>query len=172
MTAAQIPNDGELVAVASLWRAAGREIVTSFLGTSMLPTIAPGVEVTIDCSRRWEVGDIIAFVAGGRLFVHRVEAASADRAIVLTRGDHRTVPDEPFEAADAVIGVITRIRVGDQWVAPPSSPQSWLRALSLSICVTAFRAGAGWCRRTVRLLRMAGSILRLGHAASSALRLM
>ena len=113
MTAVQPPTENEILAVAALWRAARREVVTSFQGTSMLPTIAPGVEVLLDCGKEWQVGDIIAFVDSGHLAVHRIMAASSDRQWLLTRGDHRIIPDDPFEAKDAVIGVITRVKVGE-----------------------------------------------------------
>jgi Peptidase S24-like len=159
-TTVSLPSGDELVAIAGLWRAAGREVVTSFLGKSMLPTIAPGVEVTIDCARHWNIGDIIAYVADGRVVVHRIEVVSADRRTLLTRGDNRRVPDDPFDPSHTVIGVITRIRSGDQWIVPAPPPQSWLRKKIMGAALGALPRGSDHCRRRLRLFRVTGRIAR------------
>jgi len=161
-------TDDEIVAVAALWRAAGREVVTSFQGTSMLPTIGPGAEVILDCGRDWQVGDIIAFVDTGHLAVHRIVAASADRKLLLTRGDNRTIPDDPFEAAGAVIGVITRVRAGDDWIAPAPVRQSRLRARVLRSVVESFNVGRERCVRRLKVLRTAASLLGLNSVVRKA----
>jgi hypothetical protein len=153
VTAAQTPTENEILAVASIWRATRREVITSFKGTSMLPTIAPGVEVVLDCGREWQVGDIIAFQDSGHLGVHRIMAASPDRRWVLTRGDRRIAPDDPFEAGDAVIGVITRVRAGEAWVDPSPAQKSWLRDCVLSIAIRAFSVSPDACKRRLRVLK-------------------
>jgi hypothetical protein len=162
VTAVQPPTENEILAVASLWRAARREVVTSFQGTSMLPTIAPGVEVLLDCGREWQIGDIIAFVDSGHLAVHRIMAASADRQWLLTRGDHRIIPDEPFEAQDAVIGVITRVRVREEWIAPSPLQKSWLRERVLQRAVREFNVSAHACKKQLFLWQRIAWFFRLG----------
>jgi len=144
----------ELLAIAALWRATGRQIITSFLGTSMLPTIAPGVDVTIDCARQWETGDIIAYVAGDMLVVHRIEAISPDRTFVLTRGDHHRIPDDPFEPSGRVIGTIVAIRQGNEWVTPPPAPRTWIRDHVMTFVMRGFTRGLRTCRRRIIILRL------------------
>jgi hypothetical protein len=143
----------ELVAVAALWRASGRQIVTSFLGTSMLPTIAPGVEVRIDCASRGQVGDVLAYVSGEALIVHRIEAITADSKWVLTRGDHRIIPDDPFDRTSGVIGTIVAIRSGSEWISPPAAPRGRLRLVVLRFVLHGFRLGLRSCRRRLLALR-------------------
>ena len=173
MTAVQPPTEKEILAVAALWRLARREVVTSFLGTSMLPTIAPGVEVLLDCGKDWQVGDIIAFVDSGHLGVHRIMASSPDRRWLLTRGDNRFIPDDPFEAKGAVIGVITRVRVREQWAAPSGVQKSWLRDRVLASVVSRFNISAAACKRTLLLLNRIAWFLRLGpRIAGKASRLL
>lgn len=144
----------ELRAVASLWRRTGRRFVTSFLGTSMLPTIAPGTAVEIDCGRAPLAGDVIAFAIAGQVFVHRIELVSPDGRHFLTRGDNRIVPDLPIES-QAVIGVVLD-------TAPPR--RSALRSIVLALTRGSFLRDPIRCRRVVHVLRMAGAVLTLGRS--------
>src|SRR6185503_13087139 len=89
--------DGEgLAAVASLWRKTGRELRARFGGASMQPALPPGTEVLLRCGETGGPGDVIAFLAGGHLLVHRVVARAADGGWTLTRGDARVLPDVPI----------------------------------------------------------------------------
>jgi hypothetical protein len=145
----------DLRAVATLWRRTGRRFTTSFLGTSMLPTIAPGTPVEVDCGRTPQAGDVIAFAVAGQVFVHRIELTSPDGRHLLTRGDNRIIPDLPIEA-DAVIGVVG---------APALGPQSSLRrSFVLALTRRSFLRDPGRTRRVVHLLRMAGAVLTLGRS--------
>jgi hypothetical protein len=155
----------ELVAVGTLWRATGRQFTTSFLGTSMLPTIAPGVEVTIDCGRAWAASDIVAYVVAGRLIVHRIEAASDDKRWLLTRGDASVIPDDPFEAADAVIGVVTSIHRGEGWIDPTAAPRTWLRDQISRASLAAFKRNVQECRRRLVAFRIVGTVITFGPRA-------
>jgi hypothetical protein len=161
VTAPPLPTEKEIVAVASLWRAARREVVTSFLGTSMMPTIAPGGEVVLDCGRAWNVGDIVALIDADHLIVHRIIAASPDRRWLMTRGDQRTIPDNPIEADEAVIGVITLMRKGDQWAPPRDlASQSWIRKRVFHFTVRSFNGNVMRCRRRLRTLRRLARFVR------------
>jgi hypothetical protein len=109
----------ELDAIATLWRRERRVLVTSFSGTSMLPAIAPGQEVMVQCGVDPAIGDVAVFRFGDQVGVHRVVARGP--AWVLTWGDANPLPDEPIEAAQ-VMGVIRN---------PPAGPRSLRRALLL-----------------------------------------
>jgi hypothetical protein len=166
VSAVQLPSGDELIAIAAIWRSQRREIVTSFLGNSMLPTIAPGVEVTIDCAREWNDGDVIAFVGDGHLVVHRIVASSPDRRTLLTLGDYRIVPDAPIEDVNAIIGVITRIRSGNNWIdVPPAPRRSFLRGVILNSALRAVARGADACRQRLRVFHLGGSVVRASTRA-------
>jgi hypothetical protein len=96
----------ELAAIASLWRRERRELVTSFTGTSMLPAIAPGQQVVIDCGAEPAVGDVAVFRYDNQIGVHRVVARSG--SWLLTWGDANALPDEPVEPVQ-IIGVVRNV---------------------------------------------------------------
>jgi len=90
-------------AVGVLWKRQGRQFVTSFSGTSMLPAIAPGELVAVTCGVEPTVGDVAVFRYSDQVGVHRVVARTA--SWILTWGDNNPLPDEPI-APDRVIGTI------------------------------------------------------------------
>src|SRR2546421_6922165 len=102
----------EIDAVASLWKRQGRQFVTSFNGTSMLPAIAPGQLVTVTCGVEPVVGEVAVFRYSDQVGVHRVVARSS--TWLLTWGDNNPLPDEPV-APIRIIGVIRDI---------PAAPKS------------------------------------------------
>jgi len=105
--------EGEaLVAVASLWRKTGRQLRARFGGSSMVPALPPGTEVLLRCGEEGARGDVIAFLAEGRLVVHRIVARAPDGSWTLTRGDARVLPDVPILDPDAILG-----RVAGVWRA-------------------------------------------------------
>jgi Peptidase S24-like len=93
----------EIDAVGMLWKRQGRQFVTSFSGTSMLPAIAPGQLVTVTCGIEPAVGDVVVFRYSDQVGVHRVVARAA--SWLLTWGDNNPLPDEPI-APVLVIGAI------------------------------------------------------------------
>lgn len=118
----------------------------------MLPTIAPGVAVTIDCGRPFGAGDVIAFNLAGQVLVHRIELVSHDGTRLLTRGDNRVVPDLPI-SQEAVIGVVLDV---------PPPPESLRRRIVLGVCRRPFEHDPGRCRRLVHALRIAGAVISFG----------
>ena len=84
----------EIDAVGMLWKRQRRQFVTSFSGTSMLPAIAPGQLVTVDCGIEPAVGDVVVFRYSDQVGVHRVVARTA--SWLLTWGDNNPLPDEPI----------------------------------------------------------------------------
>ena len=96
-------NAAELEAVARLWKRERRKIVSSFNGTSMMPAIAPGQEVVVECGVEPAVGDVAVFLLRDQVGVHRVVARSA--SWLLTWGDANPLPDDPIEPV-RVVGTI------------------------------------------------------------------
>jgi hypothetical protein len=142
--------DGErLAAVATLWRREGKRFTASFGGTSMLPTIAPGQAVDVECAPFEPArGNVIAFVRGNQVIVHRVVVLRGSR--IITRGDANRVVDLPVDAG-SILG-----RVVD--VPPIRVPfhQAVADVMLAMLGETAIRAAI--------TLRRAVSVLRHGRA--------
>jgi hypothetical protein len=161
--------EGEaLAAVASLWKKTGRELRARFGGSSMEPALPSGTEVALRCGETGAPGEVIAFLADGRLVVHRVVARAADGSWILTRGDARALPDAPILDPEAVLG-----RVGGVWragslepipVPPDSVRRRWLAAFFGAVLRVSPGIGAVALRSIhtgSRLLRrLAGLLLR------------
>jgi hypothetical protein len=128
----------ELSAIAALWRKQGRVLATSFTGASMLPAIAPGQTVEIDCGADAGVGEVAVFRLDGQVGVHRVVARGSDW--LLTWGDANPLPDEPIEPA-CLIGRVRNV---------PAGPWSMRRGL-LRCLVVGLAGGIGGVRRRVLL---------------------
>jgi len=97
------PSASELAAVSELWKRERRTLVTAFAGRSMLPSIAPGQEVTVQCGVEPQIGDVVMFLRDGQVGVHRLVARLREE--VLTWGDANPLPDEPAEP-QRLIGII------------------------------------------------------------------
>lgn len=156
--------EGEaLAAVTSLWRKTGRELRARFAGSSMEPALSPGSEVLLRCGEPGTPGDVIAFVADGRLVVHRVVARARDGRWTLTRGDARVLPDVPILDADDILGRVAGVwREGSLHDVAPRS-DSPLRRLVLRVACAAMgvdrRAGMGMLRSAHALARLTRSAL-------------
>jgi hypothetical protein len=160
--------EGEgLAAVAALWRKTGREVRARFGGSSMQPALPPGTEVVLRCGETGAPGDVIAFLADGRLVVHRVVARGRDGAWMLTRGDARVLPDAPILDPETVVGRVAGVWRGGSLEHLPAATDSLSRRLGLRLAVAALRASpaaaTGVLRslhRTTRVVRSLG--LKLG----------
>ena len=113
-----------LGSVALLWRSTGRELVTSFQGVSMLPTIAPGQRVVLRCDADVRPGDIVAVLRGPDLLVHRLVAISPSRRWWLFKGDANRFCDLPVTSPGAILGRIERIERNGAFVEPPPPPRA------------------------------------------------
>jgi hypothetical protein len=129
-----------LAAVAALWRKTGRELRARFGGSSMDPAVPPGAEVVLRCGETGGPGDVIAFLSGGRLLVHRVVARAPDGAWTLTRGDARLLPDVPIVDAEAVVGRIAGLWRAGSLVSVPAPPDSLARRCVLGFASAVLRA--------------------------------
>ncbi len=128
-----------LRAVAGLWRRTGRTLRAVLRGRSMRPTLEDGAEVEIHCGEAIEVGDVVAFVEGSRLFVHRVVARGPVGFALLCCGDARHVPDRPVLDSEVLIGrVVGERRGGVLAPLPPGRPS--LRP-AVAVCAWLVRRG-------------------------------
>jgi hypothetical protein len=75
------------------------------------------------------VGDIVAFMVGEKIIVHRIVHLA--RRHLITRGDAMLLPDPPIDA-EAVLGRVNAIDSGSGWQPPgaPSLPPRRDRALA------------------------------------------
>src|ERR1700704_2714714 len=78
-----------ILSLAATLRAPGRTIESTVAGTSMGPGLPPGSRIRIDLSPdpRWRVGEVVAFVGGDKIVVHRLVHEGRD--YLLMRGDAR-----------------------------------------------------------------------------------
>jgi hypothetical protein len=125
-------DPARILAVASSLRGPDRAVESTVAGMSMGRTLPPGARIRIDLGSRaaGEVGDVVTFLAGGQVVVHRIVhrgRQGAGRGYLVTRGDITLAPDRPVRQ-DAVLGVVTGVRSGGAWVAPAGAPRGSLRA--------------------------------------------
>lgn len=146
-------------AVVVLWKSQGRCLVTSFNGTSMLPSIAPGQAVTVCCGVEPMVGDVAVFRYGDQVGVHRVVLRSDDW--LLTWGDNNPLPDDPVSLA-RLVGTIREVPPASRslrrrlvlWFL--GSPRQTIDALTYRVGLV-YRARAVWRQGP---LVFAGTLLR------------
>jgi len=85
-------------------------------GASMEAAIPRGSRIRITFGREpHQVGDIVAFMVGERIVVHRIVHRA--RRHLLTRGDAMLLPDSPVDAV-AVLGAVNAIDSGSGWRPP------------------------------------------------------
>jgi hypothetical protein len=153
--------EGEtLAAVASLWRKTGRELRARFGGSSMEPALPPGTEVVLRCGETGARGDVVAFLADGRLVVHRVVARAADGSWTLTRGDARVLPDPPILDPEAVVGRVAGMWRGGSLEHLPAATDSLSRRWALRLACAALRASPAAATGVLRSLHTAMRVAR------------
>jgi hypothetical protein len=162
-------DPGRILAVASRLRGPGRAFESTVLGMSMGRTMPSGSRIRIDLEapRRYERGEVIAFVAGHHVVVHRVVRAAqrSPGGHVLTRGDAAWIPDPPIEAAH-VLGAVIAIDRSGRWTSVEGGPRrSWpirlLTGFMLAVVACALRADPRAAEALVTLLHR-GRFLRRG----------
>jgi hypothetical protein len=112
------------------------------------------IRIQLADRRRYEVGEVVAFLAGKHVVVHRVVRRGPGGAAgdyLLTRGDAALVPDLPVEER-RVLGAVTGVARDGGWVAVDACPRQ----------VYPVRAGT-WV-----LLAAAASLLRVSPRAAAA----
>ena len=146
------------LAVAHSLRAPHRCIESTVVGSSMGHALPAGSRIRIALIHRdrYERGELVAYLAGGQLIVHRVVhrgRCGAARGWLLARGDATQVPDPPI-AHEHVLGPLTGVWHIGEWVASDGPMrQSW-RARTLCASATAVALGALYVspRAAARLL--------------------
>lgn len=115
--------------------ASRRPVESELRGPSMGRAIPSGARIRIAPAPRgaaFERGQVVAFVAGSRVIVHRIAYLGRGRAAryLITHGDGNWMCDPPIEA-DAVAGVVDEHYAEGAWrpVGPASLPW-WRRAAS------------------------------------------
>lgn len=111
--------------VLGLLKTAGSTIECELQGQSMGPTLPHGSRLRVRCDSRIKTkpGEVVAFIAGNQVTVHRVEAQGRygrARDYVLTRGDGAVLLDHPIPRS-AIVGVVSEWSNGDAW-RPVSRP--------------------------------------------------
>jgi hypothetical protein len=156
-------DPSRILAVAAHLRGPGRTVESTVLGVSMGRTIPAGSRIRIELvtPRRHERGEVIAFVAGHHLIVHRVvrPAPRWPHDHALTRGDAAWIPDPPVDA-ERVLGAVIAIQRDGLWTSvdePAAGP--WLTrvlaAAVLGVVGCALRVGPGAADALVTLLHRA-----------------
>jgi hypothetical protein len=118
--AAEITHHPErLSALCELWQDEQRDVWITLQGTSMLPTFPPGTRLRLDCAPfAPQVGEVIAFLRGGGLIVHRLiaiePAEGGAETVYICRGDADAHVDPPVHSR-AVVGVVRETRAPSAW---------------------------------------------------------
>jgi len=104
----------QLLAFGVLLRRSGKVIESEISGTSMGSTLPSGCRIRIRplSPEEYRPGQVIAFVAGGAIFSHRI--VHRGRQGVLTRGDSHSWCDLPVPVS-AILGVVSERQVNGEW---------------------------------------------------------
>lgn len=146
------------LAIAHSLRAPHRCIESTVVGSSMGRALPSGsrIRVALVHRDRYERGELVAYLASGRLIVHRLVhrgRCGAARGWLLARGDATQVPDPPV-AHEHVLGPLTGVWRNGEWAAADGPMrQSW-SGRTLCALVAAVAVGALYVspRAAARLL--------------------
>lgn len=136
-------DPGRTLAVATSLRGPQRVFESTLAGMSMGPGLGPGSRIRIALAHRvrYDCGEIVAYLAGGQVVVHRVvhRGRGAAGGYLITLGDATLVPDPPV-VHSRILGPVTGVWRDGGWM-PPSGPlrrslrARVARALSLAAAV-------------------------------------
>ncbi|MDQ6801683.1 MAG: S24/S26 family peptidase [Acidobacteriota bacterium] len=163
-------NERELAQVVTLWKRTSRELVTTFTGTSMRPTIDSGSEVIVKCDCAVNIGDVVAYCLADRLIVHRVAAASLDGEWFVVRGDALVIPDAIVLPRQMIVGNIVAVKRNGTFCDLADAPRP-RRLTSFVDAICGRLARNEFLRRHVlrRFLRVARLFHRLWATATTGL---
>jgi hypothetical protein len=126
-------DPARILVVASSLRAPERVIESTVLGMSMGRTIPAGSRIRIELGeqRRHPPGEVVAFVAGPHIVVHRLlrRVRRRGRGYLLTQGDAALVLDPPI-AEDRVLGPVTAVLRAHGWT-PTGPPPDFVASTRL-----------------------------------------
>lgn len=162
-------DPARITALLSSLRAPGRFVESTIQGMSMGRNLPPGSRIRIallECER-YRAGDVIAFLAGTRVVVHRVlfhpRSGPASR-FVLTRGDAPLVPDPPVPIRQ-ILGPVTAAWVDGRWQDVPEP----MRRSGVAVAIGSLMLLAAQAMLSASP-RLATKMLLLMHRAERALR--
>jgi hypothetical protein len=132
---------------------------------AQLPDGAP-IQIQLGERERFEPGEIVAFLNGSQVAVHRVlfcGRSGRRRGILITRGDAHLLPDLPISIS-AVLGTVAAVRGEAGWAPPEPAPRKPLaqRALAgawLALAAALCRVELDLARRSLGWLYFAGRSL-------------
>jgi hypothetical protein len=105
------------------------------LGYSMLPSLWPGDQLTIEAraGNQVQCGDIVAFRREGRLFIHRAQRVVQTSPLrILTRGDAMPAADSPV-LPEELLGVVTAVCGADGRPVPIPGSSRVRRLIGLAL---------------------------------------
>lgn len=135
-----------ILAIASRLGEGGRSVESTVRGRSMGETLPEGMRIRIQLSRQpqYRVGDVVAFLSGTTVVVHRVAYCGRRRSrdgYMVTIGDAKLLPDPPVDGA-SVLGLVTGRWCDGAWAPIPGKPlqtdkrAAGARAASLLTAIT------------------------------------
>ncbi len=106
----------QLLALGTLLTRSGKIIESEVRGSSMGSAIPTGSRIRICplAGSEYSVGQVVAFVAGNKLFAHRIVHCSSRG--VLTRGDAGILCDPPIPR-ESIVGAVTECFQDGEWRA-------------------------------------------------------
>ena len=114
-----------ILALVARWQEQGRTLESRVQGTSMGATLPDGarIKIALRPGSAWVPGDIVAFLLGARITVHRVLRRSGwRRDVLITCGDARVFVDPPCRCAQ-VLGLVSQVQIDGAWHVPAPAPR-------------------------------------------------
>jgi hypothetical protein len=169
-------DPARILVVASRLRGPSRSIESTIDGNSMGRTLPPGSRIRIELveQRSVELGEVVAFLARGKVVVHRIVhkgRRGAARGRLVTRGDAALIPDPAVEVG-SILGTVTAVDQSGSWVPPGERPRRSLSArvlawLALAVVTRTLEASPRAANMVVEVLhrgrRLRAACLRHGR---------
>lgn len=156
-------NPEAILQTVSHFKASNQAIECQLRGGSMETSIPRGasVRISLNADKPYQVGDIIAFVEGKGIWVHRVAYRGSRKRKVdylITRGDACFYPDPPIKC-NRVLGRVTHHFDRDGWTPTMTEPgpgrSTSLIAKTLLIAISVLlEINAGLARTAAKKLRI------------------
>ncbi len=140
-----------------------RVVECELRGGSMTGAVPARSPIRIALLRRpWQIGDVVAFMDGARVVVHRIVhrcGIGCAQEFLITRGDAKLLPDPPIEAS-AILGPVIEFSCGGQWrsIGPATRlprRERLLACLVLAMAAVLLKIKPGFARRFVNALEAA-----------------
>jgi len=132
-------NPDRILAMVSGFRGTNRVIESKVIGESMAGSIPSGslIHIRFDRNDSHGPGQVVAFLVGTRIIVHRVVYRGRFRRArnyVIAQGDNRLLPDPPVDLT-ATLGSVTEVQCEGVWRPVPNAPARSLKRRLISACL-------------------------------------